>query len=423
VIMNVSSEPLSIATKPNSHCYNLDFVKEYVTYADIFEAPPEAHEAVALTLISAVANGNVWIENGGQKLSLDFWTLLLSGSGVGRNTLVTLLWDVLKEAGLDGLCRNTSWGSKQGFYQDLAENPRGFLVWEELAASLKAFSDSRFGEAKQWLTDRYDNFRQPPDIQYRKNGSRSTPPIVFSEAPRVSILATSSQSWFIDSLAQEDSMGGFIPRWYLINLSNLDRAIPIPKVPDRDLVGDLADSLREIGSLKGPVDLGRVNKLYEDWYVETRCRFREQANSSLAQAFWNRHRIHLLKLAAILTMSRGEGLCVTPAAMEQAIRSARHAEQTIFELLRTGLNREGAAVDKLEQEIRAEAENGLSKSDFTRAFQDMRWNEREGRLKTLFDGKVIQRFQRTTAGRPADILVHKDYVEEHAQKFPEDKLQ
>jgi hypothetical protein len=123
-----------------SNSYQLDFIMEYVKYADIFEAPPQAHEAVALTAISAVANGNVWIQNGGQKISLDNWTLLLSGSGVGRNTLVNMLWPVLHEAGLDNLVRNMTWGSKQGFYQDLAENPRGFLVWEELGSDLKALA-------------------------------------------------------------------------------------------------------------------------------------------------------------------------------------------------------------------------------------------------------------------------------------------
>lgn len=190
-----------------------DFIEEYVEYADIFEAPPEAHEAVALTTISAAANGKVWIRNGGQRLPLDKWTLLLSGSGVGRNTLVSLLWPVLKEAGLEGLARNTTWGSKQGFYQDLAENPTGFFVWEEVSAALKALSDSKFGEAKQWLTNCYDNERPPSAIRYRKTGlGQDTPPIEFVMPPRISILATSSRDWFVNCLSQEDSMGGFIRR-------------------------------------------------------------------------------------------------------------------------------------------------------------------------------------------------------------------
>ena len=408
-----------LIAKPSS--YNIDFIKEYVKYADIFEAPPEAHEAVALTAISAVANGNVWIKNGGQKLPLDFWTLLLSGSGVGRNTLVSLLWGVLKEARLEKLCRNTTWGSKQGFYQDLAENPLAFFVWEELAACLKALSDARFGEAKQWLTNLYDNFREPAAIQYRRGGQSETPSITFSIAPRVSILATSSQAWFMDSLAHEDSAGGFIPRWYLIKLSNLDRSIPIPKEPNLDVIPDLADCLQDIQNLKGPVDLSRVQKTYIDWYVATRKRFREQPNGALAEAFWNRHRIHLLKLAAIYSMSLAEGLVVSPKALDRAIESARRAESTIFELLPTGMSREGAAVDKVEQQIRSAGAVGILKSDLTRAFQDMKAYELDSRLSTLRNGLVVFRHSRATPGRPAEVLVHKDYLDQHSKSFPDDK--
>ena len=214
-----------------------DLITSYMNYADIFESPTEAHSAVMQTLISAVVNGDVWINNGGQKVTMDFWTLLLSGSGVGRNTLLSLLDDVLKEAGLEQLVRNTTWGSRQAFYQELAENPRAFFVWEEVSASLKALSDARFGEAKQWLTNVYDSLKIPAAITYRRaNPNRNTPPIEFNSPPRISILASSSHEWFTNSLTEADSIGGFIPRWFLVDLPDSDRCIPTPRKPDERLV-------------------------------------------------------------------------------------------------------------------------------------------------------------------------------------------
>jgi hypothetical protein len=394
-----------------------------VEYADIFEAPPEAHEAVAMTTISAAANGRVWIPNGGQTITLDDWSLLLSGSGVGRNTLVSLLWPVLDQAGLDQLPRNTTWGSKQGFYQDLAENPNAFFVWEELASTLKALSDSRFGEAKNWLTNCYDNLRRPPDIKYRRGNKKgqNTPPIVFSEPPRLSILATSSYDWFISSLTAEDSTGGFIPRWRLIELPQSDRAIPTPKQPNREVIPDLALCLSEVRKMNGPVNLSKVQDMYADWYESTRKRFREQPNSAMSEAFWNRHRVHLLKLAANYAMSRLGSLIVSPGAMESAIQTARKTEQTIFKLLPTGMSREGAAVDKLEQRILSARGAGLLRSELTRAFQDMRSYELESRLRTLATARIVFLYSRPTQGRPAEVLVHKDYLEAHTKEWPEDK--
>jgi hypothetical protein len=412
---------VEVITEASSEPSDSDFIEDYVEYSDIFEAPPEAHEAVAITAISAAANGNVWIRNGGQLVTLDKWTLLLSGSGVGRNTLVSLLWPVLKGAGLEDLVRNTTWGSKQGFYQDLAENPTGFFVWEEVSSALKALSDSRFGEAKQWLTNCYDNLRTPADIRYRKTTlGQNTPPIVFGEAPRLSILATSSHDWFVNSLSEEDSTGGFIPRWFLIDLPQLDRVIPTPKEPKLDVIPNLAECLREVRDLRGSADLSKVKGMYADWYADTRKRFREQPNAAMAEAFWNRHRVHILKLAAIYAMSEGGGLTISHHAMERAIAAARKAEATIFRLVPTGMSREGAAVDKLEQRIRLGGEMGLLKSEFTRAFQHMREQERESRLRTLQSAGTVVRFFRTTEGRPAEVLVHKDCLEAHEKAAPRD---
>jgi len=393
-----------------------DLISSYVEYADVFEAPPEAHEAVAITAISAAANGNVYIKNGGQVLTLDNWTLLLSGSGFGRNTLLSLLWPVLKQAGLEDLVRNLTWGSKQGFYQDIAENPTGFFVWEEVSAALKALSDSKFGEAKQWLTNCYDNIRPPQDIKYRRaDKGGDTPPITFGQAPRLSILATSSRDWFINGLTQEDTTGGFIPRWFLVDLPNVNRTIPIPDEPNGQAVPNLGECLAEVRKLKGTVDLNSVSDMYRDWYEVTRKRFREQANQTISEAFWNRHRVHLLKLATIFGMSQGDGLTVSPQAMERAIKSARMTEHTIFDLIPTGLSSEGAAVDKLEKEIWRAGVAGLPKSQFTRAFQDMPHRERESRLGTLCAAQIVYRFFQPTAGRKAEILVHKDYLHEHQE--------
>jgi hypothetical protein len=101
------------------------------------------------TLIAAVVNPNVHILNEGQKLSLDFWTLLLSPSGLGRNTLVSLMRDLLRLAEIRGLLKKNTWGSVQGLYQDLAERPNAFFVWEEFAVHLKLLESARFASAKE----------------------------------------------------------------------------------------------------------------------------------------------------------------------------------------------------------------------------------------------------------------------------------
>jgi hypothetical protein len=174
--------------------------------------------------------------------------------------------------------------------------------------------------------------------------------------------------------------------------------------------------------MEGSVDLSRVKDIYEDWYRETKTRFDAQPNTDVAIAFWNRHRVHLLKLAAIYSMSYGGEMTVHLGSMERAIESARRTENTIFSLIKTGLNHEGSQLDKLEERIKAAGVTGLLKSEFTRAFQDMKQYERDSRLCTLRDGKVVHCFNRRTQGRSAEVLVHAEYVQQHQQQYPEDSL-
>jgi hypothetical protein len=47
--------------------------------------------------------------------------------------------------------------------------------------------------------------------------------------------------------------------------------------------------------------------------------------------------------------------------------------------------------------------------------------DRENRLHTLQEAEVVLRFFRGTSGRKAEVLVHKDFAEEHVLQFPEDE--
>jgi hypothetical protein len=190
----VPKEPLEI--RPEILREEIDFIRTYSRYANVVEMPRAMHQAVSVQLVASVLNCNgVRIPHGGVQHSLDLWIVLLSGSGFGRSTLVAFADKVLEGANLGGLVRNTHWGSAPAFYQQMAEHPTGLFVWGELSEKFKTLNDARFGGLKQWLTDRYDNPKIPEAIGYRQTQKKSqnTPPINFEQAPRINILATSSE--------------------------------------------------------------------------------------------------------------------------------------------------------------------------------------------------------------------------------------
>lgn len=286
-------------------------------------------------------------------------------------------------------------------------------MWPELSVALRTLNDPTFAGVKEWLTDRYDNLRVPDAITYRKTGRKSdTPPIVFDQVLRANILATSSADWFINSLEQADTTGGFIPRWLPKRVGKPERLIPKPVAPDEELLPALGERLASIAELAGNADLSEIEHLYNEWYGDAHARFEEQPNSALAVPFFNRLRGEVLKLAAIFEVSRSGTLRVTEHAFGRAVDVASEAEETIFQLLPTGMSREGSEVERMAERIRSAGAEGVSRSDLTRALQHVKQRDRDERLRTLIESGRIQVSAQKTAGRSLQIYVHQDHLAE-----------
>ncbi len=400
-----------------------DFIGVYADYADVLEAPRILHEIVGSQLVAAVLNrAGVTIPVGAVTYPLDLWVLLLSGSGAGRSTTVGLASRILKAAQMDSLQNSVRWGSGPAFYQEVAENPSGLQVWGEMAERLKMLNEPQFATVKEWITDRYDNFEIPPTFRYRTRGKPGdTPPIQFTEAPRINILATSSEAWFFGNLVHEDSSGGFLARWVFMRAEGDDRDVPIPNAQDLSLVAPLAARLSEIGRLNGPADLTAILALYRTWYSETKRRFKAQPNQALAIAYFNRHRGHILKLAVIFQASQNASLTVSVPAWERAVKVGEQVELCIFRLLPTGMNQEGSEVEKLADRIRNAGPKGMLRSELTASVKHWKRPDRENRLSNLTESKTVLMFRRETLGRNAVVYVHKDHLDAHANSYPADR--
>jgi hypothetical protein len=398
-----------------------DFIDTYRRYADVYELPAEVHEAIALALLAAAANGNVWIELGDKVLSLDCWILITTGSGGGRNTAIRKCRPILEASKLNGLVRNISWGSEPIVKQHFAENPQGLYVWTEMSEKLQDLNRPQFAGVKPWITDLYDETTPPPNKIYRRiPGRKNTPTIEFKVAPRTTFIATSSFEWLLQNLSRVDSTGGFLARWMHIHITGKSKRIPIPLPSDKKLIPVLAARLRQVAELEGTADCSCVRDLYVDWYDETARRFEQQPNQDIAQAYWNRHRDHLLKLAVLFEMSRSGTLKVSPGSMKRAIAYAEQIESSLFKIFPTGFEREGYELERMMQLVKKAGAEGINWSEFTRAFKNMDSGQRIRRLGTLLEGHDLHRFSRSTKGRNAWVLVHKECHDDYKNNHPED---
>ena len=401
-----------------------DFISSYADYADVLEAPRQAHEWVAVQQLASVLNRNgVCIEVGQIRVPLDLWIVVFSGSGLGRSTLCGMPRPILDQAGLKDIVRLSRWGSPQAMFQEMAEQPHGLYVWGEMSERLRLLKSPQFAGygAMPWLTDRYDNWDVPDAVRYRRTNrpNQDRPQITFSVAPRTNIFATSSEEWLFGSWAQEDSAGGFLPRWMLVQLPDSDRDVPIPPKVDSDRESWLAFFLEIASIVEGPADLTNVLAAYGQWYGETKRRFAAQPNRALATAYFNRHRIHVLKLAVICEVSADASLRVSQASWERAVRMAKQLEDTIFALLPTGMSTMGYSMSRMEQKVLGGGPDGVTRSEFTRAFQELDQFDRRKRLTTLIEAGRVHPFRRNTPGRPGLHLVHVDHLEEYRRDHPD----
>jgi hypothetical protein len=404
---------------------SLDLIKDYVAYADRWENPAIMHEFMIIAGIAALVNGKVWIKNGGLRLPLDFWVVLLSLSGSGRNTLVNEFRDVMTAAGLSGLIKQEAWGSASYIEEYFSEDSTGLFIWPEMSHVLNQFKQRHYAGAQEWITNLYDEKTPPSSKHYRTSAKEEnqTPAIEFSKAPRTCFIATSSKAWFFKAVTKESVTGGFIPRWTPVIADQADRSVPSPREADPTLIPPMAEKLKIISSLEGEMDFSAVRPMYDDWYPRAKGRFQSNPNASFAMPFWNRYRQHVLKLAAIYELATSGSLTVSSDSMKRAIETGNWIEANIFELIGSSFTNEGIESQSLEDYIREGKQEGRSTSHFHAAFRSEERPKLHGRVNMLLEAELVFAFVRKTSGRPATYFVHADYFDAYKHAYPKDTLQ
>ena len=406
-----------------------DLITDYVNYADRFELPPIMHKLTIITIIAALVNGKVTIRNGGQRIPLDFWSLLISGSGTGRNTLASVALELLKTCGKAELVNNDGWGSGQAMQEYFAKGSKGgsatFYIWEEMSAMMHKLAQKGFQGALEWITNLYDNFETPSAVRYRKGkGKAKTPDIEFAGPPRTNFLALTSEAWFLGATNELHAKGGFTPRWCPLIVREPGRLIATPREADSSLVPPMAEKMRRIAACRGELRIvGPLQKEYQKWYEAMKQRFGAHLNPALSEPFANRHRVHLLKLWAIYELSSSASMTLSKGSFQRAVEMCKQIEETIFTLLKTGFSSEGIHSEQLEERIRKAGPAGLSKTDLCNTYRAAKSWEINNRMNLLLGGEIAFRFKRKPSGRgrPGEFFVHRDHLEQHDKDFTQDE--
>lgn len=289
---------------PKDSCFHL-----WLASRAIIETPVSFDLACCMTAFGSLFKRSIWIDQVRWKVYANMSTLLVGGSGVGKNTAIDGASEILDHFGVPTVGGKT--------IETITDQL--FKIGDPAAAVLKAEELSDFIGKKdyqqgllQGLTDLLDT-KAWKDIRLK-----SDPHPRRIANPTVSILAGSTPEWLHTALPPEAMDGGFFPRFVIVCDSKVKRLVPLVKsLPRAEVAAAItageAFYLQALGHLKAIYDHGEytwggeAEGMYNEWYAT-----REQAFSHLANAYAHRCRDHVLRIAMLCAASRGGALIEEP---------------------------------------------------------------------------------------------------------------
>lgn len=413
------------------------FIAEYVRYAaGRTDAPPEAHELMAVGMLSALAGpgprlGMAAHVDGG---SLCVWTLYVVDSTVGRkSTVLNFAVDIVKQ--VLGSQAVIPWeGSPQGIIQRLVERDGKSAVfvrdeYSGLMRQMKAAGGHMAG-LEQVFIRAYDggvieNIRtkkrtNKKDIDGNAVYEKDTDRV---ENPYLVKLCASTRTALVERCSIDDVISGFLPRFVVVSGSAAPKP-PVPVTPEmeaqrRALVlharsfHEKAIRLRELEL--DPVVLEMSWGLEQAWMATARDMRSDTGTPSL-----KRLADTVLKTAALIAIDEdrtGEPV-VRPSHFSQAmLLGERWVVSTVGLIDELGTTTFMREVEAVAASVRQHP--GVTMSGLLRRHRGLRKRDFEEVLITLQMRDEIEKVTVKTNGRPSDTFFpfgYKESTEEREER-------
>lgn len=205
----------------------------------------------------------------------------------------------------------------------------------------------------QFLTDIYDCEWKPKGWQYATKGSGQDS----IHNPVLNLLAGTTPSWIAEGLPVAATEHGFTSRVIFIYEDSPRFLNPFPKEPDPELVKDLINDLDHISRIEGEFEWGPKAKEFYD------ALYRKIAETTphdyRIQSFHSRKKIHVLKVAMLLSLAERDDLVLTPDNLGQAMDLLDMIEDSMHKSFSAlGKYEHASDLERIEERIRSA--NGMT---------------------------------------------------------------
>lgn len=315
-----------------------DWLKAFLEYAEpSSETPFDMLYWVGVSAVAGALQRKVWIDQGRYQLYPNFFIVLVAPAGViQKSTTINEAMALLKKVPNVMFAPDaTTW---EGFIKFMEESHQSDDILTEnldqeqtktsaitiAASELSTFVDPTNKYMLSALTKLWDC----EDTFVKLTKFSGTEQI---EKPCLNLIGGTTPAWMRDSFDRWSREGGFVSRTIFIYGDKKRQLIAFPKKKQsstRDQARvKLVNDLCAINTLKGEFRLTeKAMELGEVWYQEHNKRVHE-AGYIDSSGFKDRKQSHILKLAMIISASRGESKIITHEHWAEAVALVDNAEK------------------------------------------------------------------------------------------------
>ncbi len=388
--------------------FNMSFLKNYRTFCSGNEAHPTYHMFAGLSVLSAVTQRRIWIDQGYFKVFPNLYTVLVGPAGGRKTTAMDIAAGMVEKLGT--IPFTTDCVTKEKLIMDIRAEERtvdampelykkdGMHIVSPTALFLTELSDflgpSSVGMIN-FLTAVYD--RATYVYKTKNKGSEK---II---GPYLTLLACTTPEWITMYLRSDVISGGFSRRTLFVYEWEEGKRIPWPTVtPDMVLAWEAAMShCRALQKLAGPMKWDdEAKRFYEDWYINLKI-----PNDDTVRGYYKSKHIQLLKAGMLISLSESTDMVLRKEHLEFGLELLRLAETNLVKVFQ-GMGR---------NELHAVANKAL---DYLRATEP-RETELDGKktICHLMSEKQLKALLfKDAGGRDIDDIIHHLVITEKIKK-------
>jgi hypothetical protein len=290
------------------------FLRDYVDFAaSVTDAPDQFHAGTALTVLGTATQRRIYYQMGINKLYPNFFTALVAPSSVYRKSTSIKIGGSITHYYKPGLIFPREFSTERFLLHLAKTSSQGLFYFSELAELLDQFKRSYAEGILALLTDFYD-CPSKYERETQKDGLQVINDVY------ISILGASTVDWLNKNMSQDQSEGGFWPRFLFWPARERKPLMEIPPEPDDLKKNTLVYQLKELEGVAGKVILtDPAEALYRSW-----CRKSDQSamRHPLGPSFikyLSRMQSYAIKIAMLFEVSETKGLDISEVAMQKAL--------------------------------------------------------------------------------------------------------